>query len=66
MTIVRFAKTAVRLPELKRMAKEAIMLVINQAARKLGYKRQAPIAQMPRCPGGTPQLAKWLKCQVRP
>ena len=42
------------------------MLVINQVARKLGYNRQAPIAQMPGCPGGTPQLAKWLKCQVRP
>ena len=37
------------------------MLVINQVARKLGFNRQAPIAQMPGCPGGTPQLAKWLE-----
>ena len=32
------------------------MLVINQVAGKLGFNRQAPVAQMPGCPGGTPQL----------
>ena len=45
------------------------MLVSNQVAGKLGFNdRQPPIAQIqiPGCPGGTPQLAKWPKCQVRP
>ena len=42
------------------------MLVSNQVAGKLGLNRQPPIAQMPGCPGGTPQLTKWPKCQVRP
>ena len=37
------------------------MLVINQGAGKLGFNRQAPVAQMPGCPGGTPQLAIWLE-----
>ena len=33
------------------------MLALNQAAGKLGFNRHAPVAQMPGCPGGTPQLA---------
>ena len=31
------------------------MLVINRVAGNPGYNRQAPIAQMPGGPGGTPQ-----------
>ena len=46
------------------LAKEAIMLVLNQVAGKLGFNRHAPVAQMPGCLGGTPQLAKWLKLKV--
>ena len=42
MTIVRPAKTAVRLPELEQMAKEARTLESNQVAGKLGFNRQAP------------------------
>ena len=34
------------------MAKEAIMLALNQAAEKPGYNRPAPIAQMARMPRG--------------
>ena len=37
------------------------MLALNQAAAKLGFNRHAPVAQMPGCPGGTPQLAIWSK-----
>ena len=41
------------------MAKEATLLVTNQAAGKLGYNRPAPVAQMPGCPGDTPKLATY-------
>ena len=37
------------------------MLESNQVAGKLGFNRPAPIAQMPGCPGGTPQLATCSK-----
>ena len=43
------------------------MLVTNQVAGKLGFNRQAPVAQMPGCPGGTPQLAngRGARCDPR-
>ena len=43
------------------------MLVSNQVAGKLGFNRQPPIAQMPGCPGGTPQLAngRGARCDPR-
>ena len=66
VTIVRPAKTAVRLPGLETNGEGGHNAKKNQAAEKPGYNRPAAISQMPGCPGETPKLATWSRCQVRP